>query len=573
MSSSRATVHAGRGDARIQAGFCRARLHDDFDSWWRATTANGELRLDANEDPRNFDLDQRFRDLEADGVVAEVIYPNTLTPFARGGVQQRARRQGTRRRRPSVGGLRAYNRWAADWVTAAPHRFAAMAQISLHHIDESATEIRWARDAGLRGGVLLPGLPPGQSSAARTTTLSTTRSGGPATNAGMTLNHHGGSAAPHYGTHPGSTIIFLAEVGWFSHRALTFFILGGVLERHRNLRLVMSEQGAGWVPDHLAVLDRYASYGTLVRDPLGGGHLSLSPSEYFARQCYVGASFLAPPELAQLDRIGADRVLWGSDYPHREGTWPYSRESLALHVRRCRPRHRAPHGRYQRRRTLRIRPRRARSTCRGGVSHTGRCRRAAHHGADRHHQPRLRHLRRIALTAALLRFCAMPDVERPAMAAYGVPDDLDGVLPWSWADTRLSSSRNFWIVTASRDARPHAMPVWGVWMPALERFAFSCAPRHARRATSATIRRSSWPSTTPSSASRSKDAHAPSPGAAADPFVDAYARKYETIRTSKQHSLPSCARTASSKCSPERAFGIIEREDEFAQRATRWVWR
>ena len=303
------------------------RLHDDFDAWWSATRAGGELRLDASEDPRNFDLGHRFRDLEADGVIAEVIYPNTLTPFARGEFNSSR----VDKERVDVDlrweGLRAYNRWAADWITAAPHRLAAMAQISLHHIDESAAEVRWAHAAGLRGGVLLPGLPPGgalplyhdpvydpiwRECAER----------------GMTLNHHGGSAAPHYGAHPGSTIIFLAEVGWFSHRALTFFILGGVLERHPELRLVMSEQGAGWVPDHLAVLDRYAGYGDLVRDPLGAGHLSQRPSEYFARQCYVGASFLAPPELAQLDRIGVDRILWGSDYPHREGTWPYSRESL-----------------------------------------------------------------------------------------------------------------------------------------------------------------------------------------------------------------------------------------------------
>jgi hypothetical protein len=57
-------------------------LDNGFDAWWSATRADGELRLDASEDTRNFDVGRRFRDLEADGVVAEVIYPNTLTPFA-----------------------------------------------------------------------------------------------------------------------------------------------------------------------------------------------------------------------------------------------------------------------------------------------------------------------------------------------------------------------------------------------------------------------------------------------------------------------------------------------------------
>ena len=62
------------------------------------------------------------------------------------------------------------------------------------------------------------------------------------------------------------------------------------------------------------------------------------------------------------------------------------------------------------------------------------------------------------------------------MAAYGVPDELDGLLPWSWADERLTKSRNFWVVTATLEARPHALPAWGVWVSELERFAFSCAP-------------------------------------------------------------------------------------------------
>ena len=159
------------------------------------------------------------------------------------------------------------------------------------------------------------------------------------------------------------------------------------------------------------------------------------------------------------------------------------------------------------------------------------------------------------------------------MAAYGVPDDLDGVLPWSWADSRLSSSRNFWIVTASIKGRPHAMPVWGVWMSALERFAFSCAPqsRKARNLSEnpqivVTI------DDTVECVSLEGRARAIS-GTEADPFVDAYARKYEDDPV-KQTALAAFMRENSIyEVTPERAFGVIEREDEFAQRATRWVWR
>ena len=58
--------------------------------------------------------------------------------------------------------------------------------------------------------------------------------------------------------------------------------------------------------------------------------MSLTPSEYFARQCHIGASFLPPSECDLRHEIGVDRILWGSDYPHVEGTYPYTREHLRL---------------------------------------------------------------------------------------------------------------------------------------------------------------------------------------------------------------------------------------------------
>lgn len=58
-----------------------------------------------------------------------------------------------------------------------------------------------------------------------------------------------------------------------------------------------------------------------------------------------------------------------------------------------------------------------------------------------------------------------PVVDRPDMpAAYGPQDDLDGVLPWSWAEDRLRRSRNYWVVTTAPDGAPHVAPVWGAWV-------------------------------------------------------------------------------------------------------------
>jgi len=54
---------------------------------------------------------------------------------------------------------------------------------------------------------------------------------------------------------------------------------------------------------------------------------------------------------------------------------------------------------------------------------------------------------------------------RPYMPGYGTLPATEGtgLLPWSWAEERLISSRNYWVVTVWPDGRPHAMPVWGMW--------------------------------------------------------------------------------------------------------------
>lgn len=56
--------------------------------------------------------------------------------------------------------------------------------------------------------------------------------------------------------------------------------------------------------------------------------LPMLPSEYFARNCWLGVSQPKPSDVAVRDQIPADRFLWGSDYPHEEGTFPYTREHL-----------------------------------------------------------------------------------------------------------------------------------------------------------------------------------------------------------------------------------------------------
>jgi PPOX class probable F420-dependent enzyme len=51
------------------------------------------------------------------------------------------------------------------------------------------------------------------------------------------------------------------------------------------------------------------------------------------------------------------------------------------------------------------------------------------------------------------------------MPGYGIqgPEEGSGLLPWSWAEQRLTASRNYWVTSLWPDGRPHSMPVWGAW--------------------------------------------------------------------------------------------------------------
>jgi general stress protein 26 len=74
-----------------------------------------------------------------------------------------------------------------------------------------------------------------------------------------------------------------------------------------------------------------------------------------------------------------------------------------------------------------------------------------------------------------------PRIRRPEMpAGYGISSGAEGRLPWRWAEERLAASRNYWIVTAGPGGRPHAMPVWGLWLDGAVWFSSDRASRKAR---------------------------------------------------------------------------------------------
>jgi hypothetical protein len=164
-----------------------------------------------------------------------------------------------------------------------------------------------------------------------------------------------------------------------------------------------------------------------------------------------------------------------------------------------------------------------------------------------------------------------PVAERPHMPDYGVDPATWTPLPWSWAVQRLESGRNYWVITASAAGRPHALPVWGVWDEAEQRFGFSCGPR-SRKAANLAANPQVVVAGDDTVDCLSVEGRA---GVVTDPvrqqaWIDRYLAKYRAL--SAELSEGFLRANLLVEVTPERAFGVVEREDEFAARATRWRW-
>jgi predicted TIM-barrel fold metal-dependent hydrolase len=123
---------------------------------------------------------------------------------------------------------------------------------------------------------------------------------------------------------PGGLGTFLIRTSQPFRNVWGNFVFTGLLDRHPGLRLLFAEGGISWIPSALEhadrIHDRFAGY----LNP----RLPRPPSEYWFRQCW--ATFMDDPRgIEQIDHIGADRILWSSDYPHPEGTSGRTRELVS----------------------------------------------------------------------------------------------------------------------------------------------------------------------------------------------------------------------------------------------------
>jgi predicted TIM-barrel fold metal-dependent hydrolase len=271
-----------------------------------------------------WDANRRLKELDREGISGEVIFPDFGLPFELHPPLVAAIVGYQRTPEQVEAANRAYNRWLVDFCSTAPDRMGGLAVLSFADPDATVEEIRWAKQAGLKG-IVLPAMNEnmplfdkryepvwsvleelGLPVCTHTAISSITDHLAPGT---LQAVPHPACALP----------IMTAQAYFFCQQILTHMIWGGVLERHPDLHMVLTEQGSGWVISALRGMDYSWEQSYLRRDVREV--VKRKPSEYFRRQVHMGSSLFSLAEAEARHEIGVDKILIGADYPHHEGTW------------------------------------------------------------------------------------------------------------------------------------------------------------------------------------------------------------------------------------------------------------
>jgi len=232
--------------------------------------------------------------------------------------------------------VRAYNDWAAEFCSYAPDRLYFQALIPWTGIDDAVAEAKRVRKLNNVSGVVLKTWPNGKTVARHAeddkfwATLADLDLSG-CCHVGFNV---GGEAVDHMDDP--EILMSMATLPFINQEKLAIdampvlseMILGGVLERHPNLRFGLIEVGVGWVPFFMEQSDdNYLRHRFWTNT-----HLSSPPSEYWGRQCF--ATFQVDQYgIENRAKVGVDTIMWSSDYPHAGADWPYARERIATQLR------------------------------------------------------------------------------------------------------------------------------------------------------------------------------------------------------------------------------------------------
>lgn len=280
----------------------------------REITFEGE---DLLRNKSGYTPEDRIADLAADGVDAEVMFPNKgLTVWA------------TRDSKFSGAMCRVWNDWAWETFGDYNDRLAPMACIAPGDIEGAMAEIERCADLGFRG-LCLPCKPlwgPPDHEDLNYNLREFDPLWACISDTGLPITFHVSTGRdPRTSRSRGGAVINYAVHSLApTMEPIANLCASGVAEQFPNLRFGSIEAGIGWVPWALQAMDEaYLKHHMFVRPKL-----DLLPSEYFKRQGF--ASFQEDKAGLDLAREHGlvDNFMWANDYPHHEGTWPHSAEAV-----------------------------------------------------------------------------------------------------------------------------------------------------------------------------------------------------------------------------------------------------
>ena len=294
---------------------------------------------------RGWDPKARIECMDADGIAVSVLYPTQMLAIQAWPDVDYAIRS-----------CRAYNDWLSDHCAQAPDRIHGVAVLPQQDIAAAAAELRRVADMpGIVGGFLRPNpsadwkpfshevydpiwqaaadtdlalgfhpyldaMLPGAAQGLRIGMLRMQ------TPLRQQMPDEVGSAIPGLGSGIDNMAFSQAIANPVDMMtALTFLTMGGVCERYPTVRFVFLEANGGWIVPWLERLDHHAH-----EFPWDMPGLSLTPSEYFRRQCWISfdPDEAGLPLAATSPLCGADRIVWASDFPHPDAKYPGVTEAL-----------------------------------------------------------------------------------------------------------------------------------------------------------------------------------------------------------------------------------------------------
>jgi predicted TIM-barrel fold metal-dependent hydrolase len=215
-----------------------------------------------------------------------------------------------------------YNNWFVDFRQADPDRLRGAALVPQRHLAAACAEVERAAGLGFRAIYVRPNPYLGRNlnDPAYEPLYATVE----ATGLPLIVHEAAKPNLPQISADrfPNSHMRHMCEHPMEQMIACMSVTFGGVLERHPDLRVGFVESGCGWLPYWLERMDAHYAQSCLPVVNFDRPALSMPPSEYFQRQCFISVDAAEAVVPCIIELHGDQSLVWSSDYPHGDGHYP-----------------------------------------------------------------------------------------------------------------------------------------------------------------------------------------------------------------------------------------------------------